>query len=86
MDRVIRYAEENGIERYHAWEQPKPFNIPLGLKRNRRWIRGVMKAGRQIIDIGRDPRYRPLGPSVFFTLEQEETADYEYVKAVDPGY
>lgn len=46
------------------------------MKRNERWIKGQVRKGRDIVDIGRDPRPRNRGPSPFYAMERRATAGY----------
>ena len=65
-ERVIPFAKQIGGSYYKPWKID-PFDLDLSLKRNERWIRDMVKEGRDIIDIGVDPSR--INRSIFYEME-----------------
>ena len=82
-DRVIPYAQKNGYD----WYKGTPGWVPRGaiekvspraLERtdlwfNKRWIKGEMRNGSRIMDIGEPPGYPP---STFYNMERQQVSGY----------
>lgn len=82
-DRVIPYAQRNGYD----WYKGTPGWVPRGaiekvspraLERtdlwfNKRWIKGEMRSGSRIMDIGEPPGYPP---SIFYNMERQQVSGY----------
>ena len=75
MDRVNSYARSIGAKWYQAW-RIEPFDEALALKRNERWIRGVIRKGYRIIDIGIDTQRAVR--SKFYGLERRIIEELGY--------
>jgi|GEM_PF-3715153 len=67
MKRVRNVADEIGGKWYQAWEID-PWDFDLAMKRNERWIRDRIEEGREIIDIGLDPKRAIRSP--FYEMEK----------------
>jgi RHS repeat-associated protein len=72
--RIKPFAEQNGYDYY----KPRNWNMP----NNRRWIKTKKKEGREIIDIGIDPRRKRRSKA--YKMESEETKDYPNKRVVKP--
>lgn len=75
MDRVKGYARSIGAKWYQAW-RIEPFDEALALKRNERWIRGVIRKGYRIIDMGIDSQRAVR--SKFYGLERRIIEELGY--------
>ena len=83
-DRVIPYARTHGYGYYAgtpSWIPRRTIERSMGADRlrsvdlwfNRAWIRGQMRQGHRIVDIGEPPGYRP---SEFYDMELNEVSGY----------
>jgi hypothetical protein len=81
MDRVRAYAEQVGGHAYRPWTNS---DLALGMQRNGRMIKDVMRADREIIYIGPDSARRAAGrdPSPFYNLERQLTDGYDNYTSV----
>ncbi len=90
--RVVLYAEKNGFD----WYKGTPKWIPRGtiekaspralektdLWFNRRWIKGEVRNGSRIVDIGEPAGYPP---SSFYSMDREQVAGYwNYTQDIQP--
>jgi hypothetical protein len=85
MARVKEYARRTGADAYKPWKND-PFDSRLGMRRNERWIRDQMRAGREIVDIGPDfARRAATGRrSDFYEMERTNVEGYgNYRKAFE---
>lgn len=83
MTRVHEYAKRVGGHAYRAWSND-PFDFELGMRRNPRWIRDQMRAGREVIDIGPDfARRAATGrSSLFYEMERTRLRGYTNYRKV----
>ncbi|MBU2111072.1 MAG: hypothetical protein KKE65_05390 [Actinobacteria bacterium] len=82
-DRVIPYAQKNGYDWYKGTPGWVPRGViekvsPRALERtdlwfNKRWIKGEMRNGSRIMDIGEPPGYPP---SIFYNMERQQVSKY----------
>lgn len=81
--RVTPYAERHGYDYYRGTPRWVPFRSQrVDLWFNRRWIRGEVKQGSRITDIGQPPG---MPPSVFYDMERAETRGYfNYFEDLQP--
>lgn len=91
-DRVIPYAEKNGLDWYKGTPEWVPRTAiekvsPRALEKtdlwfNKRWINNEMRGGSRIVDIGEPPGYPP---SVFCNMERQQVSGYwNYVQDIQP--
>lgn len=91
-DRVISYAEKNGLDWYKGTPGWVPRTAiekvsPRALEKtdlwfNKRWINSEMRGGSRIVDIGEPPGYPP---SPFYNMERQQVSGYwNYVQDIQP--
>ncbi|MBP6997264.1 MAG: hypothetical protein KBB39_14100 [Phycicoccus sp.] len=91
-DRVIPYAEKNGLNWYKGTPGWVPRTAieklsPRALEKtdlwfNKRWINNEIRSGSRIVDIGEPPGYPP---SVFYNMERQQVSGYwNYVQDIQP--
>ncbi len=78
MDRVARHADDIDGHAYRPWGN-KPFDFDEAMKRNERWIKDMIKEGREIIDIGPnfERRLEKGYNSPFYEMERRMLKDYQ---------
>ena len=78
MRRVRAMADMVGGEVYDAghYLDLATRDDPISMAQNQQWLETLMRMGRTIIDIGRDPR-RPNSPSEFYNMEKDVSAYYD---------
>jgi len=83
MKRVKEYADKVGAHAYRPWKND-PFDFGLGMKRNERWIKDQIRAGREVIDIGPDFQRRAATGrnSPFYEMERRNLDGYENYRKV----
>lgn len=83
MTRVRKYANQIGGKVYNPWNV-QPWNKPLSLARNQRWINDMQKQGKTIIDIGPDfaRRRTGYGAGEFYEMERIQLKGYSNYYAV----
>ena len=74
-ERVIPFAKEIGGTYYKPWKMDL-FEMDLALKRDERWIRNIVKEGREIIDIGIDKTRQTRSP--FYKRENRVLDELRY--------
>jgi RHS repeat-associated protein len=75
MDRVIPKAKELGVEYYKPRQRKAVYTLKEKIEKNVRWIKGKIKQGYSIEDMGIDPN-RPVNKrSPFYKAEKEAVKD-----------